>query len=101
MKTSSDWALQRMQLLSELVVVLSGNIDKWDAFSSPDSDINYFSDIDKFSSNSPDFKHGCCAGPSLRRINQIFKKFEIHRKKLESLKESLSTDFEAVRKRIN
>jgi hypothetical protein len=99
MKTSCDWTRQRIQLLTELIDVLSGNIDQWDAFSSRDSDINYFSDIDKFSSNSSEFKQGCCAGPSLRRINKTFKKFETHRQKLDSLKESLSTDFEAVRKR--
>jgi hypothetical protein len=97
MKISFDWTLQRMQLLSELIVVLSGNIDQWNAFSSPDSEINYFSDIDKFPSNSPEFKHGCYAGPTLRRINKTFERFETHRQKLESLKESLSTDFEAVR----
>jgi hypothetical protein len=99
MKTSFDWTLQKMQLLSELIVVLSGYIDQWDAFSSRDSEINYFTDIDKFPNNSPEFKHGCYAGPTLQRINKTFKKFETHRQKLGSLKESLSTDFEAVREK--
>ena len=100
MKICFDWTRQRIELLSDLIVCLSGNIDQWDEFSFQDSGINYFSDIDKSSSNSPEFMHGCYAGPSLRRINRIFKKFETHRQKLESLKESLSTDFEAVRKKI-
>jgi hypothetical protein len=86
-----------MRLLNELIKVLSGNINKWTAFSSPDRDINYFSDIDRSPSNSPEFKHGCRAGPLLRHIDETFEKLEAHREKLGSLKDSLARDFEAVR----
>lgn len=97
MKIVFDWTLKRIELLSELIVLLSESIEQWNEFSSRDSGINYFSDIDKSSSNSPEFRHGYHAGPPLRRINRTFKKFETHRQRLEALKEDLSTDFEGVR----
>jgi hypothetical protein len=40
MKTYFAWTSHRVQLLSKLIRVLSGNIDEWDAFSSQDGNIN-------------------------------------------------------------
>jgi hypothetical protein len=87
-----------VQLLSKLIWVLSGNIEKWVAFSSQDGNINYFLDIDKSATKSPEFQHGCGAVPSLHRIDKIFEALKAHKQELESLKESLVIDFDKVRR---
>jgi hypothetical protein len=98
MKTYFAWTSHRVQLLSKLIRVLSGNIDNWDAFSSQDGNINYFSDIDKSASKSPEFQHGCGAIPALHRIDKTFEALRAHKQELESLKESLEMDFDKVRR---
>jgi hypothetical protein len=98
MKTYFNWTSHRVQLLSKLIWVLSGNIDKWDIFSSQDGNINYFSDIDKSTSKSPEFQHGYGAVPLLHRIDKTFEALKAHKQELESLKESLAIDFDKVRR---
>jgi hypothetical protein len=88
-----------MDLLSELIDVLSGTIDEWNTFISLNGDIGYFSDLDEFprSTNPHDFRELNYPGWSLRNIKQTFEKLKTHRQRLESLTESLSRNFEAVR----
>jgi hypothetical protein len=99
MQRAFDWTFQRMDLLSELIDVLSGIIDEWNTFISLNGDVGYFSDLDEFprSTNSYGFRELGCPGSSLRNIKQIFEKLKTHRQRLESLTESLGRDFEAVR----
>jgi hypothetical protein len=87
-----------MDLLSELVDVLSGTIDEWNTFISGNGDVGYFSDLDEFprSANSQ-FRELGCPGSSLRHIKQTFEKLQTHRRRLESLIESLRRNFETVR----
>jgi hypothetical protein len=83
-----------MVLVAELLDVLFGIIHEWDTFLSPDGDWGYFSDLDRFPSNSPEFR---VAGQSLRSIKRAFSRLENNRQKLLSLKETLSSDLSTVR----
>jgi hypothetical protein len=91
-----------MDLLSELVDVLSGTIDEWNTFISLNGDVGYFSDLDEFprSTNSHEFRELGCPGSSLRHVKQTFEKLQTHRRRLELLTESLRRNFEAVRRII-
>ena len=99
MQKAFDWTFQRIDLLSELIDVLSGTIDEWNTFISLNGDVGYFSDLDEFprSTNSDEFRELGCPGSSLRNIKQTFEKLKTYRQRLESLTESLSRNFEAVR----
>ena len=99
MQRAFDWTLQRMDLLSELIDVLSGTMDEWNTFISLNGDIGYFSDLDEFpsSANSHEIRELGCPGSSLRNIKQSFEKLKTYRQRLESLTQSLSRNFEAVR----
>jgi hypothetical protein len=97
MQKGFDWTAQRMDLLNELLHVLSGLVDEWDTFISPNGDIGYFSDLDEFPSNSQESRELGCPSSSLRNIKQTFEKLEMYRQRLESLKYSLIKDFEVVR----
>jgi hypothetical protein len=99
MQRAFDWTFQRMDLLSELVDVLSGTIDEWNTFISPNGDVGYFSDLVDFprSTNSREFRELGCPSSSLRNIKETFEKLKTHRQRLESLTESLSRNFEPVR----
>ena len=81
MKESFDWTLQTIELLSELLGVLSKMVKAWDTFSSCGGDIGYFSDIDA----SPNISTYACR--SLRAIKEAFEKLEDHRQRLLLLKE--------------
>jgi hypothetical protein len=52
MQRASDWTLQRMDLLSKLIDVLSRTMDEWNTFISLNRDIGYFSDLNKFLSSA-------------------------------------------------
>lgn len=97
MKTSFNWTLLRMDLLTELLGVLSGTVDEWNTFISSHGNVGYFSDLDEFASNSPKFRHPDHAGQSLRSIKEAFERLENHQQSLISLTESLSRDFMTVR----
>jgi hypothetical protein len=97
MKASFNWTLLRMDLLTKLLCVLSGTIDEWDTFISSHGDVGYFSDLDEFASNSPEFRRPDHAGQSLRSIKEAFERLKNHRRALVSLRESLSRDFSTVR----
>jgi hypothetical protein len=99
MQRAFDWTFQRMDLLGELIDVLSGTIAEWNTFISPNGDIGYFRDLDELprSTNSREFREVSCFGSSIRNIKQTFDKLKTHRQRLESLTESLSRNFEAVR----
>jgi len=94
MKASFDWIRLRMDLLTELLGLLSGTIDKWNTFISQDGDVGYFSDLDEFPSNSLELAH---SGQLLRSIKQDFERLENYQQGLLLLKESLSSDFRTVR----
>jgi hypothetical protein len=97
MQEGFDWTDQRLDLLNELLHALSGLVDEWENFVSPNGDIGYFRDLDE----APSIVHEspCLIRPSssLRNIKQAFERLEMHRRKLQFLKESLITDFEVVR----
>jgi hypothetical protein len=100
MSASFHWTRQRMALLTKLLGVLSGTIHEWNTFISWDGDIAYFSEIstlDDFASNSMELRHPDRAGQSLRNIKQAFDRLENNRQRLVSLKQTLSSDFSAVR----
>jgi hypothetical protein len=97
MQKDFDWTAQRMRLLNELLHVLSGLVDEWYTFISPNGDIGYFSDLDEFPRNSQESRELGCPSSSLRNIKQTFEKLEMYRQRLESLEYSLIKDFEAVR----
>jgi hypothetical protein len=89
MNASFRWTRRRRDLVTELLGVLFGIIHEWETFLSPDGDWGYFSDLDRFPSNSPEFR---AAGQVLRSIKRAFKRLEYDRQKLLSLKETLSDD---------
>jgi hypothetical protein len=97
MQEGFDWTAQRMDLLNELLPILSGLVDEWDSFISPNGDIEYFSDLDEPPGNSQKPRELGCPSSSLRNIKQTFEKLEMYRQRLESLKYSLIKDFEVVR----
>jgi len=86
-----------MELLSELLGVLSETIEEWNTFISPDSDVGYFSDLDQFPSYSLEFRQPADAGRSLRSIKETFERLQNHQQKLRSLTVFLSRDFTVVR----
>jgi len=86
-----------MELLNELHSVLSETYEEWNTFISPDADVGYFSDLDEFPSNSPEFRHAAHAGRSLRNIKETFERLRNHRQKLVSLTDSLDNFSQAVR----
>jgi hypothetical protein len=102
MQRALDWTFQRMDLLSELIDVLSGTMDEWNTFISLDGDIEYFSDLGDFprSTDSYETRELGCPGSSLRNIKQSFEKLKTYRQRLESLAQSPSRNFEAVRRSI-
>ncbi|KAE9365474.1 hypothetical protein N431DRAFT_563398 [Stipitochalara longipes BDJ] len=100
MQKGFDWTAQRLDLLNELLHVLSGLVDEWDTFISPNGDIGYFSDLDEFPSNSNESRELGCPGSSLRNIKQTFEKLEMRRRRLQSLKESLIKDFGVLKLRL-
>jgi hypothetical protein len=79
-----------MELLSELHGVLSETFEEWNTFISPDGDVGYFSDLDKFPANSPEFRHAAHAGRSLRSIKEAFERLRNLQQKLVSLIDSLT-----------
>jgi hypothetical protein len=93
MNASFQWTRGRLNLVTELLVVLLGIIHEWDTFLSPDGDWGYFSDLDRFPSHSREFH---VAGQSLRSINRAFKRLENNRQRLLSMKETLSDDLSTV-----
>jgi hypothetical protein len=85
-----------MELLNELLGVLSGTIEEWNTFISPDSDVDYFSDLVEFPSHSVEFRQPADAGRSLRSIKETFGRLRNHQRKLKSLTISMSRDFTVV-----
>jgi hypothetical protein len=97
MRKAFHWTRSRMTLLTELLCLLSATIREWNTFLSPDGDVDYFSDLDEFPSNSRESRNSEAAGQSLRSIKQTFQELENFRHKLLSLEKSLSSDFSTVR----
>ena len=97
MQKSFDWTTQRLDLINELLHVLSRLVNEWDTFISPNGDIGYFSDLDEFPRNSHESRELGCPSSSLRNIKQTFEKLEMHCQRLQSLKESLVREFGVVR----
>ena len=98
-KRSFNWNIDRMQLLGKLLNVLSGVLQQWNAFVSPNGgDIEYLSDLQgTLSSKSSEFRdNNGHAGRSIRAIQKTFRSLEHHRQKLEFLKDDLSTDYKTV-----
>ncbi|KIN05269.1 hypothetical protein OIDMADRAFT_51083 [Oidiodendron maius Zn] len=102
MKSSFHWTWQRVELLSEFIDLLSGTLKQWNAFISAEGgDINYFSDLHKFPSNSPECRHNCHAIQSLSAIKKTFERLQNRLQRLELLRDSLSRDFEALKLRLS
>ena len=78
-----------MQQLNEFHRVLSGVLRKWETFSSEGGDLGYFSDLDKFPTNSPQFREAAHAGRSLRSIKRAFDELLGLEQDLVLLKQSL------------
>lgn len=87
-----------MQQLGTFINVLSGTLNQWNAFASPDGgDIDYFSDLQHpFPIKSPESQDNCAAGRSLRAIKKTFGNLQNLLQKLELLRDDLSRDFETV-----
>ncbi len=87
-----------MHLLDKFSNVLSGILNQWDAFLSPDGgDIGYFFDLEHpFPSESTHSVDTCHAGRSLRATRKTF--VNLHRllQKIELLRDDLSRDFKTV-----
>ena len=89
-KKSFDWTHQTMELVSQLLDVLSETIKAWDIFNSSDGDIGYFSDIDSL--DTPRFRTRL----SLCAIKEIFEILEGLQRKLLFLEKSCRNSAEAV-----
>lgn len=94
LNASFHWTLQRMDLLTKLIDVLSGTVSQWDVFISCDGDVGYLRDLDDITSAPPESYH---AVQSLPSINETFKRLEDTLKSLFSLERSLDRDFSTVR----
>ena len=95
LNASFHWTLQRMDLMTKLIDVLSVTISQWDVFMSCDGDFGYLRDLDEITSAPPESQY---AVQSLRSINETFKRLEDNLKHLLSLERSLKRDFSTVRK---
>ena len=88
-----------MQLLGKLLNVLSGLLQQWNAFVSPNGgDIEYLSDLQSTLPNkSSEFRdNNGHAGRSLRAIQKTFGSLQYHLQKLELLRDDLSRDYKTV-----
>lgn len=84
-----DWTLKTMSLLRMLDGVLSGTIDAWKSFCSPDNDIGYFQDTD------------ATARRSFHSIQAIFRQLQDHQRRMVVLNESCSNFSETLKLRLN
>jgi hypothetical protein len=87
-----------MQQLGTFINVLSGTLNQWNAFVSPDGgDIDYFSDLQHpLPSKSPESPENCAAGRSFRAIKKTFGNLQNLLQKIELLRDDLSRDFKTV-----
>jgi hypothetical protein len=97
-KRSFNWAIARMQLLGMLINVLSGLLQQWNAFVSPNGgDIEYLSDLQHlFQNESSESQDNGHAGRSLRAIKKTFGNLQDQLQRLELLRDELSTDNRTV-----
>ncbi|KAH8588290.1 hypothetical protein B0O99DRAFT_693577 [Bisporella sp. PMI_857] len=94
-KKSFDWTHQTMDLLSQLLDVLSETIKAWEIFNSPSGDINYFSDI--YSSQDAQQPR---TRLSLRAIKETMETMEGLQQKLFLLDKSCRNSAEALQLRL-
>ena len=87
-----DWTQQTMELLSQLLDVISKPIKAWQSFNSSNGDIGYFSRIESLSDISQ-----CRTRLSLRAINETFQNLKSLQQTLLLLEKSCRQSAEAVR----
>ena len=89
MKEAFDWTLQTIGLLRRLDGVLSGTVEAWQSFNSPDEDIRYFREADS-AAISPN------ACRSLHAIKAVFRQLQGNQKKMVLLNKCCSDFSRAV-----
>ena len=86
MKEAFDWTLQTIGLLRRLDGVLSGTVEAWKSFNSPDEDIRYFREADS-AAISPNARR------SLHAIKAVFRQLQGNQKKIVLLLNKCCSDF--------
>ena len=99
MKRSFDWTHSRMELITEILDILSELIQEWNTFISPDSDFGYFSDFYESAFDLLESDSRVHAVRSFRNTRETFGRLQSHQQKLRSLIAKLTRDLEAVRYR--